>query len=114
MWDEIKVTVPPGADIHALLKGIYDATVKITEADAKMAEAEWKRVTREEGSPQFSAMPSVNLRPAGAGVDIVIRYITRAGVRVETRNRLFTMIVELMQGGSKEDKDLAPLSPHGD
>jgi small-conductance mechanosensitive channel len=113
-WDEIKVTVPPGADIHALLKGIYDATVKITEADAKMAEAEWKRVTREEGSPQFSAMPSVNLRPAGAGVDIVIRYITRAGVRVETRNHLFTMIVELMQGGSKEDMDLAPLSPHGD
>ena len=114
MWDEIKVTVPPGADIHALLKGIYDATVKITEADAKMAEAEWKRVTREEGSPQFSAMPSVNLRPAGSGVDIVIRYITRAGVRVETRNHLFTMIVELMQGRPKEDRNLAPLSPHGD
>jgi len=114
MWDEIKVTVPPGTDIHALIKGIYEATVKTTEADAKMAEAEWKRVTHEEGSPQFSAMPSVNLRPAGAGVDIVIRYITRAGVRVETRNRLFAMIVELMQGGSKEEVNLAPLSPHGE
>ena len=101
MWDEIKVTVPPGTDIHSLLKGIYEATVKTTEADAKMAEMEWKRVTREEGAPQFSAMPSVNLRPAGSGVDIVIRYITRAGVRVETRNQLFTMIVELMQGASK-------------
>jgi hypothetical protein len=113
MWDEIKVTVPPGIDIHALIKGIYEATVKATEADAKMAEAEWKRVTHEEGSPQFSAMPSVNLRPAGAGVDIVIRYITRAGVRVETRNHLFAMIVELMQGVSKEDRSLAPLSQHG-
>ena len=102
MWDEIKVSVPPGMSIHPLLKGIYEATVKITEADAKMAEAEWKRVTHEEGSPQFSAMPSVNLSPAGAGVDIVIRYITRAGVRVETRNHLFEMIVDLMQGGSKE------------
>ncbi len=102
MWDEIKVTVPPGTDIHLLIKGIYEATVKTTEADAKMAEAEWKRVTHEEGSPQFSAMPSVNLRPAGAGIDIVIRYITRAGVRVETRNHLFAMIVELMQGVSKE------------
>jgi small-conductance mechanosensitive channel len=112
MWDEIKVTVPPGTDIHALIKGIYEATVKATEADAKMAEAEWKRVTHEEGSPQFSAMPSVNLRPAGAGVDIVIRYITRAGVRVETRNHLFAMIVELM-GVSKEDRNLAPLSPDG-
>jgi len=107
MWDEIKVSVPPGTSIHPLLKGIYEATVKITEADAKMAEAEWKRVTHEEGAPQFSAMPSVNLRPAGASVDIVIRYITRAGVRVETRNQLFTMIVELMQGGSKEIRDSA-------
>ena len=113
MWDEIKVSVPPGTSIHPLLKGIYEATVKTTEADAKMAEAEWKRVTHEEGSPQFSAMPSVNLRPAGAGVDIVIRYITRAGVRVETRNHLFAMIVDLMQGGSKEDRNLAPLPRMG-
>ena len=44
----------------------------------------------------------------------MIRYITRAGVRVETRNHLFAMIVELMQGASKEDKNLAPLSPMGD
>jgi small-conductance mechanosensitive channel len=113
MWDEIKVSVPPGTDIHPLLKGIYEATVQTTEADAKMAEMEWKRVTHEEGSPQFSAMPSVNLRPAGAGVDIVIRYITRAGVRVETRNHLFAMIVELMQGVSKEDRNLPPLSRYG-
>ena len=111
MWDEIKVSVPPGTSIHPLLKGIYEATVKTTEADAKMAEAEWKRVTHEEGSPQFSAMPSVNLRPAGAGVDIIIRYITRAGVRVETRNHLFAMIVELMQAGSRDDRSLASLSP---
>jgi small-conductance mechanosensitive channel len=110
MWDEIKVSVPPGTSIHPLLKGIYEAAIKATEADAKMAEAEWKRVTREEGVPQFSAMPSVNLRPAGASVDIVIRYITRAGVRVETRNHLFARIVDLMQGASKEDKDLALLA----
>jgi small-conductance mechanosensitive channel len=110
MWDEIKVSVPPGTNIHLLLKGIYEAAIKTTEADAKKAEAEWKRVTQEEGSPQFSAMPSVNLRPAGVGIDIIIRYITRAGVRVETRNQLFAMIVELMQSGSKEDRNLASLS----
>ncbi len=102
MWDEIKMSVPPGTGVQALIKGIYDATVKATEADAKMAEAEWKRVTHEEGSPQFSAMPSVNLRPAGSGMDIVIRYITRAGVRVDTRNHLYSMIIDLMQGGTKE------------
>jgi len=113
MWDEIKISVPPDKSIHPLLKSIYESTVKITEADAIMAEAEWKRVTHEEGSPQFSAMPSVNLRPAGSGIDILIRYITRAGVRVETRNRLFAVIVELMQGEAKEDRDVAPLSAPG-
>src|SRR5437660_7002530 len=113
MWDEIRINIPRGEEIHPLIEKVYEVSVKETEADAKMAEAEWKRVTHEEGSPQFSAMPSVNMRPAGAGVDIVVRYITRAGVRVETRNRLFAVIVELMQGESKEDRNLAPLSAPG-
>jgi len=97
MWDEIKVSVPSGTGIHPLIEKIYKATVKATETDAKMAESEWKRVTHEEGSPQFSAMPSVNLRPAGAGVDIVVRYITRANVRLEKRNLLFETILDLLQ-----------------
>jgi hypothetical protein len=55
-------------------------------------------------------MPSVNLTPAGAGLDIAIRYITRAGVSIETKNRLFAMIIELMQSSSKDERELAPLS----
>ena len=105
MWDEIKVNIPPGTSIHPLIEKIYKASVKATEADAKMAQEEWKRVTREVGSPQFSAMPSVNLRPAGAGVDVVVRYITRAGVRLGTRNQLFEMIVNMMQDEPKDDED---------
>jgi small-conductance mechanosensitive channel len=73
MWDEIKVSIPSGAQAYPLIEKIREATVKATEADAKMAEQEWKRVTREEGSPRFSATPSVDMRPAGAGVDIVIK-----------------------------------------
>jgi small-conductance mechanosensitive channel len=104
MWDEIKVSIPPGAEAYPLIDKIREATVKATEADAKMAEEEWKRVTHEEGSPHFSATPSVDMRPAGAGVDIVVRYVTRAGSRLETRNRLFGMVVELMQGSREESE----------
>lgn len=104
MWDEIKVSIPAGVDAYPLIEQILDATIKATETDAKMAEEEWKRVTHEEGSPHFSATPSVDMRPAGAGVDIVVRYVTRAGVRLETRNRLFGMVVELMRG-SREEKE---------
>jgi small-conductance mechanosensitive channel len=99
MWDEIKVSIPPGTEAYPLIDKIREAAVKATEADAKMAEEEWKRVTKEQGSPQFSAKPSVDMRPAaGGGVDIVVRYVTRAGVRLETRNRLFETVVELMVG----------------
>jgi small-conductance mechanosensitive channel len=98
MWDEIKVSIPPGAEAYPLIEKIRAVAVKATEADAKMAEEEWKRVTHEVGSPQFSAKPSVDMRPAGSGVDIVVRYVTRAGVRLETRNRLFGAVVELMMG----------------
>jgi small-conductance mechanosensitive channel len=98
MWDEIKVSIPPGAEAYPLIEKIRAVAVKETEADAKMAEEEWKRVTHEVGSPQFSAKPSVDMRPAGSGVDIVVRYVTRAGVRLETRNRLFGEVVELMMG----------------
>jgi small-conductance mechanosensitive channel len=98
MWDEITVNIPPGAQTYPLIEKIRAAATKATEADAKMAEQEWKRVTHEEGTPHFSATPSIDLRPAGAGVDIVVRYVTRAGVRLETRNQLFETVVELMQG----------------
>jgi small-conductance mechanosensitive channel len=99
MWDEIKVSIPPGAEAYPMIDKIREAAVKATEADAQMAEEEWKRVTHEQGSPQFSAKPSVDMRPAaGGGVDIVVRYVTRAGVRLETRNRLFGTVVELMVG----------------
>jgi hypothetical protein len=81
-----------------LIEKIRAVAIKETEADAKMAEEEWKRVTHEVGSPQFSAKPAVDMRPAGSGVDIVVRYVTRAGVRLETRNRLFGAVVELMMG----------------
>jgi small-conductance mechanosensitive channel len=102
MWDEIQLSIPAGTEIHPLIEKIYQFTVKATENDAKMAEAEWKRVTQEEGTPQFSAMPSVNLRPAGAGVDIVVRYITRAGLRLEKRNQLFETVLNLMQQKDSE------------
>jgi hypothetical protein len=72
-----------------------------------MAEQEWKRVTHEEGLPRFSATPSIDMRPAGAGVDIVVRYVTRAGVRLEKRNRLFGTVVGLMlgRGRRREERD---------
>lgn len=101
MWDEIKISIPPGTEVYPLIEKIREATVQTTEADAKMAEEEWKRVTHEQGRPQFSPKPSIDMRPAGTGVDIVVRYVTRAGRRLETRNYLFGTVVKLMMGAGQ-------------
>ena len=99
MWDEIKVTIPPGEQTYPMVEKIHAAVMKETEEDVKMAEEEWKRSAPQEGLAQFSATPSIDLRPAGDGVDAVVRYVTRAGSRLETRNKMFRLVVDLMQGG---------------
>jgi len=59
-------------------------------------------------------VPSISMRPAGAGVDIIVRYVTRAGVRLDTRNRLYRTIVELMLGPSPAGLPVEPDVPeHG-
>jgi small-conductance mechanosensitive channel len=104
MWDEIKVSLPSGAQAYPLIEKIHAAVEKATEADVKRAEEEWKRAAHQEGMAQFSATPSVDVRPAGAGIDAVVRYVTRAGVRLETRNKLFGMVVDLMQGAREVEE----------
>jgi hypothetical protein len=44
----------------------------------------------------FSAAPAINLRPTGGGVELHVRYITRAYERQARRTQLYSAIVELM------------------
>jgi hypothetical protein len=36
------------------------------------------------------------MRPAGSGIDIVVRYVIRAGDRFEMRNRLYQSVINLL------------------
>jgi hypothetical protein len=57
---------------------------------------------------QFSATPTVNLRPSGAGLDILVRYVTRASERFEVRNRIYQHVVELLQKPMQPETPLHP------
>jgi GTP cyclohydrolase I len=37
------------------------------------------------------------MRPASSGIDIIVRYVTRAGDRFSMRNRLFQDVMNLLQ-----------------
>ena len=96
MWDEISVSLPSSAETYAKVALIHRSVIEETREDARLAEQEWKRVPRQSGMSHMSASSSVNMRPAGAGVDILIRYVTRASERLKVRNRLYERVIDVL------------------
>jgi small-conductance mechanosensitive channel len=96
MWDEISVSVPASADTYAAIEEIHKAVLKETEKDAQLAEQEWSRAIKQRGLRELSASPAVNLRPSPSGINIVVRYITRASSRFEMRNRLYQCVLDVL------------------
>ena len=96
LWDEVQVTLPAGSDPYDTAQEIRKIVEHNTEADAREAERDWERVTRQYGVRPFSAQPSVDLRPSVNGLEVSVRYITRAPQRYQVKSRLFEAIVELL------------------
>ncbi len=98
MWDELQVLVPPGQDPYAVIDGIQKVVEKETATNAVKAEAEWEQTTTHYRAKTLSAVPGINVVPTGAGIEVKIRYITRAYERHEARRRLYEAVVEVMHG----------------
>src|ERR1700733_5822860 len=96
MWDEISVSLPASPDTYAKAAQLHEAILEETRQDAELAEQEWKRVPRHSGLSHATASSSVNLRPSGAGVEVLIRYVTRAQQRLKVRNRLYERVIDVL------------------
>ena len=96
MWDEITVSIPESDDTRKIVEEIRKAVEKETVESATVAEQEWKRGARGDGLSLFSAAPVVNLRPSGSGIELLIRYVTRASERFGVRNRLYQQVIKLL------------------
>jgi small-conductance mechanosensitive channel len=107
MWDEISVNVPAGEGTYKTIEAIHKAVLEQTEKDSKLAEVEWKGSSKMQGLGQFSATPSVDMRPAASGIDILVRYVTRAGDRFEMRNKLYQTVIELLHGPEAGQAEVA-------
>jgi small-conductance mechanosensitive channel len=108
MWDEITVNIPPGEDSTKTIEAIHKAVVTDTEKDSQLAEAEWQHSSKAYGLSQFKAAPSVDMRPAASGIDILVRYVTRAADRFETRNRLYQSVIDLLHKPPTAIEQIAP------
>jgi small-conductance mechanosensitive channel len=104
MWDELQFTLSADQDPYAVIDGLQKLVAKDTAANAKKAEQEWQHTTTRYHVQAFSAEPAINVRPSGSGVEVRLRYITRAYERHETRKRLYEAVVAMLRGKSAEVK----------
>jgi small-conductance mechanosensitive channel len=96
LWDEITLSLPGSQNPYPMMEAVQKLILEETAKDARTAEEEWQRASAKYRVHSFSAAPAINLRPTGGGVELHVRYITRAYERQARRTQLYSAIVELM------------------
>jgi small-conductance mechanosensitive channel len=97
LWDEIEVPIPAGVDPYPIAEAVHKTVVQETQADMLLAEQEWQRAVPVHVGKTFAPAPAIMVRPTTLGVNVIVRYITRAHERHEVRSRLFHRVVELLR-----------------
>jgi len=96
MWDELQVVLPTGQDPYPVIDAIQKKVAEATSESAKQAEQEWQHAARSRQMNALSAAPAINLKPIIGGVEIAVRYITRANERYQLRAKLYQVAVDLL------------------
>jgi small-conductance mechanosensitive channel len=108
LWDELQISLPMTGDPYLLAQQIREIVERATEADAADAAKDWERVTLQYGTRPFSAKPVAELRPTATGLDVIVRYITRAPQRYQVKSKLFESIVDLLHKATGGVAEPAP------
>lgn len=100
LWDELQLVLPAGQDPYPIVQEIRKRVSDATKEGAKQAEEEWRRATRSREMSSFSVDPAISVKPVVGGVEVAVRYITRANERYQLRAKLYQDAVDLL-GGKK-------------
>jgi small-conductance mechanosensitive channel len=98
MWDELQVVLPTGQDPYPVVDAIQKKVAEATTESAKQAEQEWQRAASSRQMTALSAAPAINVKPIIGGIEIAVRYITRANERYQLRAKLYQAAVDLLGG----------------
>jgi len=96
LWDELQIVVPVGQDPYPIVDAIQKKVVEATAEGALQAEEEWKGTARSREMSSQTAAPAINIKPVIGGIEIAVRYITRANERYQLRAKLNEAAVGLL------------------
>ena len=89
---------------------IRKKVIEATKESTQQAEEEWRKATSSREMSHFSAAPALSVKPVMGGIEVSVRYITRANERYQLRAKLNQAAVELLGGKSAPDAFFAPAS----
>ena len=98
LWDELQLVLPAGQDPYPVVREIQKKVSEATKEGARQAEQEWRRATGSLEMSSFSVDPAVSVKPVVGGVEVAVRYITRANQRYRLRAELYQFAVEMLGG----------------
>jgi small-conductance mechanosensitive channel len=99
LWDELQVVLPTGQDPYPMVAAIQKKVQEATSEGAQQAEQEWKTAASSRDMSTMTAAPAINVKPVVGGVEISVRYITRANERYQLRAKLYQAAVDLLGKG---------------
>jgi small-conductance mechanosensitive channel len=96
LWDELQLVLPLGHDPYPIVEEIRKQVSEATKESAKQAEEEWRHSTRSREMSSFSVAPAISIKPVAGGVELAVRYITKANERYQLRAQLYQAAVEML------------------
>lgn len=96
LWDELQLVLPAGKDPYPIVDAINKKVAEETAQGAQQAELEWKAAARSRDMSGLSAAPAISVKPVAGGVEVSVRYVTRANERYQLRAKLYQAAVDLL------------------
>lgn len=106
LWDELSIVLPAGEDPYPVINAIQKIVMDATAESARQAEQEWQRAARSREMSSLTAAPAINVKPVAGGIELTVRYITRANERYRLRAKLYQAAVDLLGQKTAQSRTL--------
>ena len=103
LWDELKLVLASDQSPYPIIDAIQKTVSEATAQSTGQAEKEWKNAAYSRDMSTLSAAPAVNVKPVIGGVEVSVRYITRAGERYQMRSKLYQAAMSLISKNERQE-----------
>ncbi len=108
LWDELTLVLASSQNPYPIVEAIQKTVLEATADSAGQAEKEWQHAAHSRNMRALSAAPAINVKPVSGGVEIAVRYITRANERYQLRSKLYQAAMSLIS--KKDTQESTPIS----